>query len=273
MTSGKEQSDPQLPKSATFPDAVRYLGITLLVSAVLATLFTAWTPENLNPIQAFENWLSAAESSEVTGASGTEESPIVVAGVTKVGIVAGHSGIYPETGLVDPGAICEDGLTELEVNTKIAELVVRSLQSVGFEVDLLEEFDSRLQGYRADALVSIHADACYYINDEATGYKVSKSAVSDVPQSAQHLVDCIIDRYARATQLTFHPGSITRDMTEYHSFYEINADTPAAIIETGFLYLDRDFLTQHPEEVARGIVDGILCYINDEPVNLFEGTP
>lgn len=273
MTSGKDQSDPQLQRSATFPEAVRYLGITLLVSCVLATLFTAWTPDSLNPAQVLENWLAAANSSENTEITETEESVVLGSGIPKVGVVAGHSGIYPDTGLVDPGAICEDGLTELEVNAKIAELVVKGLQAVGFEVDLLEEFDNRLEGYRADALVSIHADACYYINDEATGFKVSKSAVSDVPQSAQRLVDCIIDRYARSTKLKFHPGSITLDMTEYHNFYEINADTPAAIIETGFLYLDRDFLTQHPEQVARGIVDGILCYINDEPVNLFEGTP
>ena len=147
------------------------------------------------------------------------------------------------------------------------------LEAAGFEVDLLEEFDTRLVEYQADALVSIHADACYYINDEATGYKVSRSAVSDVPQSAQRLVDCIIDRYARATQMQFHPGSITLDMTEYHTFYEIHADTPAAIIETGFLYLDRAYLTQHPEEVARVIVDGILCYIHNEPVNLFGNQP
>jgi N-acetylmuramoyl-L-alanine amidase len=239
----------------------------------LATLFTAWTPENLNPVQVLENWFNKEKSLGGLDASETAESAVVESHVPRVGIVAGHSGPHPETGLVDPGAICEDGLTELEVNTKIANLVVRGLQAIGFEVDLLEEFDDRLEGYRADALVSIHADACYYINDEATGFKVSKSAASDVPQSAQRLVDCITDRYARSTKLIFHPGSITLDMTEYHTFYEIHADTPAAIIETGFLYLDRDFLTQHPEEVAKGIVDGILCYINNEPVNLSEDQP
>jgi N-acetylmuramoyl-L-alanine amidase len=270
MTSGNEQSDPQIQPSATFPEAIRYVGITLLVSAILATLFTSWTPESLNPGQVFESWFAKVNLSEEAEISETMDSALVDSVVPKVGIIAGHSGPHPDTGLVDPGATCEDGLTELEVNTEIADLVVRGLKALGFEVDLLEEFDSRLVGYKADALVSIHADACYYINDEATGYKVSKSAVSDVPQSAQRLVDCITDRYARSTGLTFHPGSITLDMTEYHTFYEIHSDTPAAIIETGFLYLDRDYLTQHPEEVARGIVDGILCYINNEPVDVNE---
>ncbi|OGO16262.1 MAG: hypothetical protein A2Z14_07985 [Chloroflexi bacterium RBG_16_48_8] len=272
MTSGKEQSEPQIQRNPTFPEAVRYLGITLIISAMLATLFTAWTPASLNPEEVIENWLDVVKSpGEI--ALGTAEPALTETRIPKVGIVAGHSGPHPDTGLVDPGATCDDGLTELEVNMSIVELVVRGLQAAGFEVDLLEEFDARLGLYRADALVSIHADACYYINEEATGYKVSTSAVSDVPQSAQRLVDCIVDRYARATQLQFHPGSITLDMTEYHSFYEIHADTPAAIIETGFLYLDRDFLTQHPEDAAKGIVDGILCYMNNEPVNLFEDQP
>ena len=57
-------------------------------------------------------------------------------------------------------------------------------------------------------------------------------------------------------------------MTEYHSFYEIHSQTPAAIIEVGFLYLDRDFLTSEPEKAANGIVDGVLCFLNNEPINL-----
>jgi N-acetylmuramoyl-L-alanine amidase len=60
-------------------------------------------------------------------------------------------------------------------------------------------------------------------------------------------------------------------MTEYHTFYEIHNQTPAAIIETGFLYLDRDFLTQHADQAAQGIVDGVLCYVRNEPANMPAG--
>src|SRR3989304_2575839 len=69
----------------------------------------------------------------------------------RVGIVAGHSGPYPSTGYVDPGAVCDDGLTELEVNQNIANLVVRSLQAAGYNAELLQEWDPRLTGYRAGA--------------------------------------------------------------------------------------------------------------------------
>jgi N-acetylmuramoyl-L-alanine amidase len=273
MEPGTERSN-QAQRNAPFPEAMRYIGITITFSVILATLFTAWTPESLNPGELIGDFFSVVLGSEpdqpdeTEAAVGIEEDRVI-----KVGIVAGHMGPHPETGLVDPGATCEDGLTELVVNQNIAELVVRGLQAVGFEVDLLEEFDHRLTGYEADALVSIHADACYYINDQATGYKVSRSAASDIPQTSDRLVNCIIERYGRSTGLKFHPGSITRDMTEYHTFYEIHSSTPAVIIETGFLYLDREFLTSQPELAARGIIDGVLCYVNKEPVNLFESQP
>jgi N-acetylmuramoyl-L-alanine amidase len=243
--------------------------VTFAVSAVLATLFTAWTPTTLDFSGFMESFRSVergsggaeVETTEAEGASGAGDK-------LRIGIVAGHSGPHPETGLEDPGATCPDGLTEVEVNQDIASLVVKGLEAVGFQSDLLEEFDPRLPGYKAVALVSIHADSCDLINDQATGYKVSAAVESAVPDRSQRLVNCLVDRYGRATGLTYHPGSITRDMTDYHTFFEIHNQTPAVIIETGFLYHDRGLLTGHPERAAQGIVDGILCYVNLEPTDL-----
>lgn len=56
-------------------------------------------------------------------------------------------------------------------------------------------------------------------------------------------------------------------MTSYHAFAEIDINTPAAIIETGFLNLDRQFLTEHPDLAAQGIVNGILCFLNNESIS------
>ena len=74
----------------------------------------------------------------------------------RIGIVAGHNGN-------DSGTVCldENGavtVTEAEVNLKIATMVKDALVAKGFQVDLLNEFDTRLNGYRAVALVSIHND-------------------------------------------------------------------------------------------------------------------
>jgi len=155
-----------------------------------------------------------------------------------VGIVAGHWGY-------DSGAVCADGLIEQAVNLEIARRVKALL----------------LTGYAAAALVSIHVDSCDYINDIATGFKVARSVASYVPAAEDRLVGCLIDSYAAATGLGFHENSITPDMTSYHTFSEVAPDTPAAIIEIGFLYLDRGFLTGQPDRAASGIAEGIACLV------------
>ena len=181
-------------------------------------------------------------------------------GPARIGIVAGHWGF-------DSGAVCDDGLTEVEVNLEVAQRVVQSLRALGYRVDLLEEFDQRLRGYQAEALVSIHADSCRPFPEATpppTGFKVASVVDSYVPEEEQRLVDCLYQEYGARTGLPTHDTSITGHMTQYHMFYEIDPWTPGAIIETGFLWLDREFLTQRPDVVAQGIVDGILCFVEGE---------
>lgn len=255
-------------------ETLRYLGGALLVSALLATVFTAWTPASLHPGELAAQLVALVRGQPLAATSIAAAGPAAEGLGLRIGVVAGHSGPNIDTGQPDPGAVCPDGLTELEVNESVAVLVADQLEAAGFIVDRLEEFDERLSEYRAVALVSIHADACVYINERATGYKVSGALETAVPDRTQRLVDCLADRYGRATGLSFHRGSITRDMTEYHTFYEIHNQTPAAIIEVGFLYLDREFLTRQPDVAARGIVQGLMCYINNEPATLpQEGAP
>ena len=177
-----------------------------------------------------------------------------------IGIVAGHWGN-------DSGSVCADGVTEAGVNFEIAKRVYEILRARGYWVDLMQEFDPRLNGYRADVLVSIHADSCQPIDADppATGFKVARSAASAIPTTEDKLVNCIISEYEKSTALPFHANSITRDMTSYHSFSEVDPDTPAAIIETGFLFLDYNLLVKHPERPAEGIANGITCFLNSQP--------
>jgi len=247
------------PRSAPKRRMVNAFFPTLGVAMLLATLFTAWTP----------NSLFASNFQEQLRLILTPQAPPEAVINTpqpqlRVGIVAGHNGN-------DSGAVCtnEEGevdLTEADVNLEIAELVKKNLEAQGFQVDLLNEFDTRLNGYRAVALVSIHNDSCEYINDEATGFKVASSLDTHDINRAQRLTACLVDRYAQATQMKFHAGSITADMREYHAFSEIDPNTITAIIETGFLNLDRDILTGQTELVAGGVTQGILCFINNESV-------
>lgn len=237
---------------------MRSMQTVISVAVIVATLLTLWTPSNLFSNHLLNQMLIAMQSTEMpTDASAT----MTPAARVRIGIVAGHWGS-------DSGAVCPDGLTEEKVNLRIATLVQQYLLEEGFEVDLLQEFDSRLMLYQALALVSIHNDSCQWFGTHATGFKVAAAAASAFPEKASRLTACLIDRYGTTTGLQYHPNTITPDMTSYHAFNEVHVNTTAAIIETGFLNLDRQILTEQPDLVARGVTAGILCYIRNEPVQV-----
>lgn len=230
---------------------------TILTYAfLLATLFTLFTPDNLFSGQMLTRVFEAWQANPTTMAPVATAAPS--ADVNRIGIVSGHW-------KNDSGSVCSNGLTEEQVNLRIASLVQQKLTAEGFQVDLLEEFDARLSQYQAIALVSIHADSCDFINDAATGYKVAAALDSAYPEKATRLTSCLVDRYGKDTGLQFK-NNTTNDMTSYHAFGEINTETTAAIIETGYLNLDQQILTQKPDVIAQGIVDGLLCFIRNENV-------
>lgn len=247
---------------STDPGRTSFFGqIFVILSAgiVVATLFTSLTPASILVSSLAEVFNSGQSEAFVPPQPNEFPSPTPRPRPV-VGIVAGHWGN-------DPGAVCTDELTEVETNLTIATIVKDQLAAEGFDVDLLKEFDPRLSGYRALALVSVHADSCDYINDQATGFKVARAIGAASADRSDRLSACLRSRYASVTGLSFHGTSITTDMTSYHAFDEIHHETPAVIIETGFLNLDRQILTRYPDRVAQGITDGILCYIRNENVN------
>jgi N-acetylmuramoyl-L-alanine amidase len=167
-----------------------------------------------------------------------------------IGLIAGHK----ES---DAGAICENGLTEADINANIANLVAARLEEDGLKVDILNEFDERLQLYSADALISIHADSCGDYGDTLTGFKLAAAET----RPALALKNCMYQAYATTTQLYYHVNTITPHMTDYHAFRKIAPDTPAIIIETGFMNRDMDILTKDADVVSAGIEAGILCFL------------
>lgn len=194
------------------------------------------------------------QSTGVGGGAGVVQRLLGLPGgesLGRVGIVAGHSGN-------DSGAVCPDGLTEAQVNQAVADAVARALRRRGTTVDLLQEFDPRLNGYQADAFVSIHADSC---EADASGYKVA--SLEGGSDASERLADCLWERYGAATSLPPHPNTVTYDMSRYHAFSEISPQTPAAIIEIGFLKADRELIAEHPDRAAEGIVAGLECFLQD----------
>jgi N-acetylmuramoyl-L-alanine amidase len=230
----------------------RILTSTILTAIFIATLFTTFTPSVFST--SLRDQMAVLLTSQPDNASlpGTPRPKI------KIGIVSGHWGN-------DSGAVCPNGTTEADVNLKIATLAQQKLSALGYETDLLQEFDPRLNGYHSAVLVSIHNDSCDYVNDQATGFKVAAAMSARDNNLANRLAACLRDRYQRTTSLPLH-NSVTNDMSLYHAFNEIDAGTSAAIIETGFLNLDYKFLTEHTDTVATGVANGILCFVNNENI-------
>jgi N-acetylmuramoyl-L-alanine amidase len=232
---------------------LRSFMVVLVAAGLMATIFVWWTPTQ---------FLSSDVRSELGQAQAAERETLIPTvqptpnWLQKIGVVSGHRG--PE---LDPGAVCPDGLTEADINFNVAQMVVRELRGQGYSVDLLDEFDPRLEDYQAAALVSIHANTCQPFAEPVSGYLVAAAAARVTARiDDQLLVDCLAQYYEQHTGLHRHYG-LTEDMTNYHTFREIHPLTPAAIIELGFMLADRALLTEHPEIAAKGVVDGVLCYL------------
>jgi N-acetylmuramoyl-L-alanine amidase len=195
-----------------------------------------------------------------TDAQGLARQGVVPSAWNKqVALISGHAGN-------DSGAVCEDAngqvtIREADVNAAVARLAAERLRQAGADVEILDEYDARLQGLRADVLLSLHADSCI----DANGYKSSRYINSTIPYISDRLVACIDLNYETATGLSENVDTITENMTEYHAFRRIDAQTPAAIVELGFLGGDNDLLANQQDLLAKGIADGLLCFLDGGP--------
>jgi N-acetylmuramoyl-L-alanine amidase len=247
------------PSSLSLWEPLRFVPVILAIAFGLATILSTWTPGVTAPGASVLRDIKPIQIIATQVESGT---PVIVSptpSLRRIGIVSGHWGH-------DSGAVCPDGLQEMDVNLQTASQVQKLLVDQGYEVDLLEEFDLRLSQYKAAVLVSIHSDSCEYYGEQATGFKVAASMANPYPERSAKLTSCLRNRYMKKSGLPIHSMSVTPDMTSYHAFGEIDPDTTAAIIELGFLNMDRDMLENHTDELAQGIVDGILCYMNKEKI-------
>jgi N-acetylmuramoyl-L-alanine amidase len=209
---------------------IALLGILLIVANMLE--YTPWSPGSAG--------------------SGNDTNRID----RRVGLISGHAGF-------DSGAICEDELgkvtlTEAEVVAEITKLAAKQLRRHGYDVLVLEEYDHQLTGLQAAVLLSLHADSCLF----ASGYKAAYYVRSQTPMAGDRILDCINRHYAGETGLVEDRNTITTDMTEYHAFRKVDQNTPAAILELGYLGGDRVLLTENPEVAAKGVADSLLCFLN-----------
>jgi len=179
----------------------------------------------------------------------------------RVGLQVGHyrnwEAPYPYN--VNSGA-SGGGKSEAEVNLAIAQATAAILRADGYVVDILPT--ALPQGYRADAVVAIHADGSS--DPSRRGFFTDRPAKSPVAAAEARLSRLIDQEYAAATGLNYVYRS-TVDSRYYYGYYKVTPDTPMVLIETGFLTspADRQVIVAQPEVSARGIADGIERFLEE----------
>ncbi|MBK9124731.1 MAG: N-acetylmuramoyl-L-alanine amidase [Chloroflexi bacterium] len=258
----KRQAARQARRVGVLGGVIRALLVTSFAAGLMATILSWFTSADFLSPDVRRNIAQVVYADHPTPTPTIAPTPNWA---RTIGIVSGHRGPGQEASY-DPGAVCDDGLTENEINFAVASQVVLALRQRGYSVLLLDEFDPRLTDFQGAALVSIHSNTCAQYDEVVSGFLVAKAEAKPPGGPDDRLAECIAALYGAVSGLERRYGT-TVHMTNYHSFREIHPLTPAAIIELGFMRADRDSLVNRQDVLSRGVVEGVLCFL--EPDNLF----
>jgi N-acetylmuramoyl-L-alanine amidase len=156
-----------------------------------------------------------------------------------------------------------DGLDEVDVNRRVAEALAARLRAYGVQVDLLPA--TVPPGYRADAVLSIHADSS--TDPARRGYKSAhfEPARNALEQELKRFID---NAYLASSGLPDDDRNTTGNMFHYYAFnhlrfeHSVARSTPALLVELGYLSHpdDRRYLSA-PERPAGALADGLAAYL------------
>lgn len=172
------------------------------------------------------------------------------------------------------GAVA-DGVREVDVNYHVANRAAAYLREAGVAVDLLPA--TVPPAYRADAFVAIHADGSP--NARATGWKIA--AHWREWEASTALIEAFRAEYGPASGLRWDGDRITSNMRGYYAFssrrfdHTVSMYTPAVILEMGYLTNphDRRRMTQHADQLARGIANSVLRFLRSTPAGGWPDPP
>ena len=127
----------------------------------------------------------------------------------------------------------------------------------GYEAIVLEEYDPRLDGLQADVLLSLHADSCM------PGQRLQGRLLcrSPTPMAGDRILECIDTYYAATYPTRKGPAHGHRRHDGVPCLSQDRPETPAVILELGFMGGDRTLLTDRQQEVAGGVADSLLCFL------------
>ena len=233
--------------------------MTILLTALLtATVLVTFSPG----AEYIDQFIAPLETSSPTGNTNNQRKII--------GILPGHYGF-------DVGYQCGPELNfvaESDVNLRIAVMVRDYLQAQGYTVDFLHEFDPLLSNYTALALVSIHANTCDIQNTKQSGFNVTTAGQNTYPSESKRLNDCLAYHYAQNSGLEFLGDNYMRGEEMLVSFDTVNNYTTISVINTGYLGNDYRTISEKTNSLAKGIADGIICYVeNETPGSIYKAQP
>ena len=171
--------------------------------------------------------------------------------MSKVVVNPGH-----KRGL-DPGA-CSHGAMEVDINIKVAELLVQKLQAAGHETLWIHENElgdicTMANEFLPDCFISIHCNAA--LSADAEGYEVFHAAGYE---QDQRLAISILSKFSRF--------DMENRGIKTNALYVTNhVEAPAVLIELGFITNDEDrdrlLDVECQEEFATAIFDGIVSFL------------
>lgn len=158
-----------------------------------------------------------------------------------------------------------DGVDEVTVNLAVVEALDRRLTELGFQVDVLNA--TVPVGYRADALISVHADA----NPDTSRRGYKSAHTRPARNSLEPLLKLTVDRSVLlATGLPDDDRNVSGNMLQYYAFNHLRfshaaaARTPALLVELGYLSNPSDMeLLSDPTLFADAIARGLVTFLEE----------
>ena len=243
-------------KNYSFFKALMSILFTALVTATILVTFSPGA-------EYIDQFIPALETDNTTLNGQNNQRKII-------GILPGHYGF-------DYGYQCGpeyNFVSESDVNLRIAVMVRDYLQTQGYTVDFLQEFDPMLSNYTALALVSIHSNTCDTQNTKQSGFNVSTAGQNSYPSESKRLNDCLAYHYAQNSGLDYLGESYMRGEEMLVSFDTVNNYTTISVVSTGYLGNDYRTISEKTNSLAKGIADGIICYVEDESIgSLYRSQP
>lgn len=234
----------------------KYSFFKVLFSILFTALLTATILVTFSPgAEYIDRFVPQAESELIDLNNQNNQRKII-------GILPGHYGF-------DSGYQCGaeyNFVRESDVNLRLAVLVRDYLEANGYTIDFLHEYDPALSNYTALALVSIHANTCSPNDSKLSGFNITTGGQNTYPSESKRLNDCLTYHYAQSSKLDFLGENYAPEEESLYSFDTVNNYTTISIIHTGYLGNDYRTISEKTNSLAKGIADGIICYVEDDTV-------